>query len=134
MYYIFHKNFVTGFPVAKTLIEYIAIIRRKTMKKRRNELILSLLSKKQILILGNIDVLSARSATAARGKFLFLNLLIYFILGRGGWSYSDIKSTLPSSKSSYARYYYKWIFTASITRFRAREGRFYVRIWPASPP
>ena len=80
-------------------------------------------------LLGNVVVLSARSATADRGKFLFLNLLIYFILGRGGWSDSYIKSTLPSSKLSYARYYYyKWIFTASITRFWAREGRFYVRI------
>ena len=48
-------------------------------------------------ILGNVDVISARSAIAARGKFLFLNLLIYFILGRGGWSDFDIKSTLPSS-------------------------------------
>ena len=68
-------------------------------------------------ILENVDVLSARNATAARRKFLFLNLLIYFILKMGGWSNSDIKSTLPSSKSSYARYYYKWIFTACITRF-----------------
>ena len=79
-------------------------------------------------LLGNIDVLSARSATAARGKFLFLNLLIYFILGRGGWSDSDIKSTLPSSKSSYASSKYPFIIIPSITRFRAREGRFYVRI------
>ena len=84
-------------------------------------------------VLGNVEVLSARSATAARGKFLFLNLLIYFILGRGGWSDSDIKSTLPSSKLSYASSKYPFIIIPSIARFWAREGRFYVRIWPASP-
>ena len=85
-------------------------------------------------LLENVNKLSARSAASARAKFLFINLLIYFILGRGGWPDSDIKSTLPKSKFSYARYYYKLIFTASITKFWAREGRFYVRIWPASPP
>ena len=77
-----------------------------------------------MFLLGNIDVLSARSATAARGKFLFLNLLIYFILGRGGCSDSDIKSTLPSSKSSFASSKYPFIIIPSITRFRAREGIF----------
>ena len=61
-------------------------------------------------------MLSARNAKAARGKFLFLSLLIYFIRGRGGWPDSDIKSTLPSSKPSYDSSKYPFIIP-SITRF-----------------
>ena len=119
--------------MAKGITVYIYIKNYKRFRKN-NKLSLMLKEIKNFQILGNVDMLSAWSATASRGKFLFLNLLIYFILRRGGWSDSDIKFTLPSSKSSYARYYYKWIFTSSITRFWAREGRFYVRIWSASPP
>ena len=48
---IFHKNSATGRPIGKTLIKYIAIAWRKTMEKRRNKLILSLLIKKQMLIM-----------------------------------------------------------------------------------
>ena len=46
MFHIFHKFLATGIPVSKTLISIKAITWMKTMKKRRNQFILSLLNKK----------------------------------------------------------------------------------------
>ena len=52
----------------------------------------------KVILLGNVDMLSARSATAARGKFLFLNLLIYFILGRVDFMSESDQPSLPRIK------------------------------------
>ena len=48
--------------------------------------------------MGNIDALSARSATSASKMFYFCNFLINLITERGGWSDSDIKSSLSIIK------------------------------------
>ena len=73
-YVSLRKILATGLPVAKTLIKYIVIALRK-MKKKMNQLILSLLSKKLVLkLFEHVPLITSTRGTCT--KILVCNPLV----------------------------------------------------------